>query len=43
MLYLAALTTVITHITITPLGNYNTTSWYIFLRADATSLVYLST
>jgi hypothetical protein len=31
-----ALTTVI------PLGTYNTSSWYIFLRDDATPLVHLS-
>jgi hypothetical protein len=39
-LYLTALPTVITHITIIPLGTYNTTSWYIFFRDDATSLVF---
>jgi hypothetical protein len=37
-----ALPTVITHITIIPLGTYNSSSWYIFLRDDATSLVHLS-
>jgi hypothetical protein len=37
-----ALPTVITLITIIPLGTYNTSSWYIFVRADATSLVHLS-
>jgi hypothetical protein len=41
MLYLTALSTVITHITIIPLGTYNTTSWYIFFWDDATSLVHL--
>jgi hypothetical protein len=37
-----ALPTVITHITIIPLGTFNSTSWYIFFRDDATPLVYLS-
>jgi hypothetical protein len=38
-----ALPTVITLITIIPLGTYNTSSWYIFLfRDDATQLVHLS-
>jgi hypothetical protein len=37
-----ALPTVITLITIIPLGTYNTSSWYIFLRDDATPLVHLS-
>jgi hypothetical protein len=37
-----ALPTVITLITIIPLGTYNTSSWYIFLQDDATSLVHLS-
>jgi hypothetical protein len=37
-----ALPTVITIITIIPLGTYNTSSWYIFLRDDATPLVHLS-
>jgi hypothetical protein len=37
-----ALPTVITLIPIIPLGTYNTTSWYIFFRDDATSLVHLS-
>jgi hypothetical protein len=41
-LYLAALTTVTTLITIIPLGTYNTSNWYIFLRDDATPLVHLS-
>jgi hypothetical protein len=41
-LYLAALPTVTTLITIIPLGTYNTSSWYIFLRDDATPLVHLS-
>jgi hypothetical protein len=36
------LPTVITLITIIPLGTYNTTSWYIFLWDDATLLVHLS-
>jgi hypothetical protein len=38
----AALPTVITLITIIPLGTYNTSSWYIFLRDDAIPLVHLS-
>jgi hypothetical protein len=37
-----ALPTAITHITIIPLGTYNTSSWYIFFRDDATPLVHLS-
>jgi Na+/melibiose symporter-like transporter len=37
-----ALPTVITLITIIPLGTYTTSSWYIFLRDDATPLVHLS-
>jgi hypothetical protein len=37
-----ALPTVITLITIISLGTYNTSSWYIFLRDDATPLVHLS-
>jgi hypothetical protein len=36
-----ALPTVITLITITPLGTYNTSSWYIFLFSLMTA-VYLS-
>jgi hypothetical protein len=40
--YLTALPTVITLITIIPLGTYNTTGWYIFFRDDATPLVHLS-
>jgi hypothetical protein len=35
-----ALPTAITHITIIPLGTYNTSSWYIFLRDNATPLVF---
>jgi hypothetical protein len=37
-----ALPTVITLITIIPLGTYNTSTWYMFLRDDATPLVHLS-
>jgi hypothetical protein len=37
-----ALPTVITLITIIPLGTYNISSWYIFLRDNATPLVHLS-
>jgi hypothetical protein len=37
-----ALPTDITLITIIPLGTHNTSSWYIFLRDDATPLVHLS-
>jgi hypothetical protein len=37
-----ALSTVIAQITIIPLGTYNTSSWYIFLRDDATPQVHLS-
>jgi hypothetical protein len=37
-----ALPTVMTHITNIPLGTYNTISWYIFFRDDATPLVHLS-
>jgi hypothetical protein len=37
-----ALPTVITLITIIPLGTYSTSSWYIFLRDHATPLVHLS-
>jgi hypothetical protein len=37
-----ALPTVITLITIIPLGTYNTSSWCILLRDDATPLVHLS-
>jgi hypothetical protein len=41
-LFLAALTTVTTLITIIPLGTYTSSSWYIFLWDDATPLVHLS-
>jgi hypothetical protein len=41
-LYSAALTTVTTLITIILLGTYNSSSWYIFLWDDATTLVHLS-
>jgi hypothetical protein len=37
-----ALPTVITLITIIPLGTYTTSSWYIFFPDDATPLVHLS-